>query len=385
MNELKDIIITLLVSFVSFFNLENSIVEEKPIETKNVPEIQIPKDTIEKNPDAKKNGASQKIKAIEKILPPVKNTIKIDTVPIQPTNKEVTSIVPEEKPKNVVTNNIPLPEKIITIDQKIKSATANIFCSIPKGNQIQKITGSAVAISNNGVLLTNAHVAEYILLENSAPNTNTLCYIRTGSPAKKAYKAEVIFIPKEWIYANKDNMKYGTLYGTGNNDYALIYLTKKVQESSADDLSFINIDNSNLSKNEDLILSGYPVIGNILNENSLYNISDHIKIQNTWRLNMTSSDAIDTTYTTLAHHGSSGGAGSSLSGQLKAIMVATTIDSLTNRPNIRLISLGYISSDIKSKTGKSIESLIQNAEQESKKFLNEEAGTLAQILISNSK
>lgn len=376
MNELKDILITILISFLSFFNPSDNLTMEKKSDTNKIPEIQIPTEV----PETTKKSVLKKIEIIKDTLPPTKTIIKKDSVP-QTINPPVNTT-----PVTKTSITTPPPsQNNISIDQKIKSATANIFCSIPKGNQIQKITGSAVAISNNGVLLTNAHVAEYILLENSAPNTNTLCYIRTGSPAKKAYKAEVVFLPREWIYTNKDNMKFGTLYGTGENDYALIYLTKKIQDSSATDLSYINIDSTNINKNESLILSGYPVLGGTLNENSLYNISDNTKIQNIWRLNKTESDAVDTSYTTLAHQGSSGGTGASLSGQLKAIMVATTVDPMTNKPNMRLISLGYISRDIESKTSKTLESIIQNAEQESKNFLSKEGIDLANILISNSK
>ena len=50
---------------------------------------------------------------------------------------------------------------------KLKAATVNILCRMQRGGQIAHYTGSGVVIDPTGVVLTNAHVAEHVLLEQA--------------------------------------------------------------------------------------------------------------------------------------------------------------------------------------------------------------------------
>ena len=62
-----------------------------------------------------------------------------------------------------------------------RSALVNIFC-VPAGSTGSIISGSGVIIDPKGIILTNAHVAQYVLLSQD-PALNLTCSIRNGSPA----------------------------------------------------------------------------------------------------------------------------------------------------------------------------------------------------------
>src|SRR6185436_12542444 len=105
---------------------------------------------------------------------------------------------PPPPPPAVQVERAPAPystpgESFETIDPAVRSALVNILC-MPQGGSLRPISGSGVIIDPRGVILTNAHVAQYVLLSES-PQINLTCSIRTGSPASPRWKAVVLYIP----------------------------------------------------------------------------------------------------------------------------------------------------------------------------------------------
>src|SRR5262249_40009122 len=76
-------------------------------------------------------------------------------------------------------NPSPFPPKSFPeVNAAPRSALVNILC-MPQSGALQPISGSGVFIDPRGVILTNAHVAQYVLLSESA-QINLNCMIRTG-------------------------------------------------------------------------------------------------------------------------------------------------------------------------------------------------------------
>jgi hypothetical protein len=102
-------------------------------------------------------------------------------------------------------------------------ALVNIFCIYERGEETRITTGSGFFIDSDGVILTNAHVAQYLLLEELGGKTN--CIIRTGNPAEPTFEVALLYISPAWILENADSMHAPLPRGTGERDYALLYVT----------------------------------------------------------------------------------------------------------------------------------------------------------------
>lgn len=102
----------------------------------------------------------------------------------------------------------------------VEDATVNLYCTIKSGNKIFSSSGSGVFISERGVILTNAHVAQYFLLQDGEKKQKSTCTVRAGSPAKNKYNASVLYISPTWLEQSVAKEK-----GTGEHDFALLYVT----------------------------------------------------------------------------------------------------------------------------------------------------------------
>lgn len=278
------------------------------------------------------------------------------------------------------------PQEKLSLDEKIKKSTANILCSRRVSNGIEKHTGSAAAIDSSGVYLTNAHVAINILLEQTLAYGEMSCFIRTGTPAKNTYKAEIVYIPKQWILNNKNILTNHSPTGSGEKDYAIIRAVPTSTGNEVSLSSYFQITTSSLSTNDSLYLSGYPASptsGNLL-DSSLYSLTQKVSVKDVYSFNAFSSDSFGTSATLLAENGSSGGAVASTDGKLIGIMFATSIDNYSQQKNIRGITLSYIKRDLLKNTGKSLDWYIENANTEASRFKKEDAGSLSSILTSRS-
>src|SRR3989344_56515 len=107
----------------------------------------------------------------------------------------------------------------------VEDATVNLYCRLKSGKTVYGTSGSGVFISDRGVILTNAHVAQYFLLAKDTLRVKGECWVRIGSPAKATYTASVLYLSPSWIDANAAGLKKKQPTGTGEGDFALLYVT----------------------------------------------------------------------------------------------------------------------------------------------------------------
>jgi len=361
---------------------------EQKSDTKIIPVV------VKINPEPKKETSTQP----QKKSPVVATTAKPEKkelVPKQPVyypaQTESKNVIKEEI-QNLINEIIPpqsptevAKEKItLSIENKIKKSVVNIYCSRILGNRIQKITGSGVVIDSSGVIITNAHVAEYFLLAQS--DANTSCFIRTDSPAVSSYKAKLVYLPSEWVNSNKNNLSLATLTGTGENDYALLVVTDKIRATApSSPFPFLNPSNSNPTMNQSVFVAGYPAGFSDVKilENALYELTKPTTITNLAGFTRNTVDVINTGPTSVAEHGSSGGAVVDDQGNLVALIVATTIDNQSGNKNIQAITLQYIRNSIKNNSGESFDSLVSNAIGHANNFEKTMVPILANTLLGN--
>ena len=107
----------------------------------------------------------------------------------------------------------------------VEDAIVNIFCTAHTSESVRTVTGSGVFIDNQGIILTSAHVAQFLLLPKDDPQIATRCVIRQGSPAISKYEAELLYISPAWIERNASQLSLDHPSGTGQDDFALLYVT----------------------------------------------------------------------------------------------------------------------------------------------------------------
>ncbi|HEY0221031.1 MAG TPA: trypsin-like peptidase domain-containing protein, partial [Candidatus Paceibacterota bacterium] len=191
----------------------------------------------------------------------IKNAVSTEKV-VQKAKTETpvkkAEIKPKEETPKPVTPPAPLPdfEKVNTFARK---AIVNILCST-KGGELSPISGTGVVISSKGVVLTNAHIAQYFLLKDFKQKDYVGCVIRTGSPAYPEYKVELMYISPTWIGQNRKLLKEEAPKGTGENDFAFLRITGKIDGSKLpESFSYVipNIRES-IDLDEPVLLVSYP-------------------------------------------------------------------------------------------------------------------------------
>ncbi len=141
-------------------------------------------------------------------------------------------------------------------------ALVNIFCTFETSEYIRTTTGTGFFIDPDGVILTNAHIAQFLLLENTESFGDTECIVRGGNPASPQYYAGLLYISPAWVESNAAMVNAAVPMGTGERDYALLYV-KSSYEGDPLPASFpaLSFDAELLPlslKGDDVTAAGYP-------------------------------------------------------------------------------------------------------------------------------
>lgn len=117
------------------------------------------------------------------------------------------------------------------LDAHVTDALVNILCQYKTDAYTRTTTGTGFFIEDTGVILTNAHVAQFLLLESvDKAVRDAECIIRTGNPATPRYHAELLFISPSWIFTNAKLITAEHPSGTGEYDYALLYIADSIDD-----------------------------------------------------------------------------------------------------------------------------------------------------------
>lgn len=251
------------------------------------------------------------------------------------------------------------------INEITRTALVNIFCTTKNGGYFNPTTGSGIVIDERGIILTNAHVAQYFLLKDYLTENFVDCVIRVGSPAKTLYKAKLIFISPSWIKNNASNINEDSPKGTGEDDYALLLITERTDPTKTipDPFSFIELlyDTENIKKGDSVLLVAYPAgfLGGISVSKDLYISSSVVKIIDLFTFKEGTLDLFSIGGSVVAQKGSSGGAVVNTENKLIGIIVTSSIEDTTADRDLRAITISHINRSFTKDTGFSLQAFFE--------------------------
>lgn len=238
-------------------------------------------------------------------------------------------------------------------EHTVEDATVNLYCVLEAGNKVMSTTGSGVFISDRGIILTNAHVAQFFLVADEDGSVQGECRVRTGSPAEATYTAELLYLPPQWLEESAPELKKRSPKGTGENDFALLYVT-----DADGPLPFLPSASTTPQEGDEITIAGYPTDGRDFNEirRELERVTDDSTITNVQGFLKGQSDLLTIAPSDAGGTGVSGGPITNTTDALVAI--AANKSTAKGDRTIRAISLPYIDRTIRTQTGMALSAIL---------------------------
>lgn len=307
-------------------------------------------------PDLSQSASSSAATGTARIVP---------SQPRVPTEQEKGSLAPAAASGTpTVAKNEPAPATTssgnLSLDASssmLRKSLVNIICYAPSGGKLHSISGSGVIIDPKGIILTNAHVAQYFLLADR----NVTCTIRAGSPAVDTYKAALMYLSPEWIRNNPTVLTTPEPIGTGQYDFALLAITGSGTGTPLPQ-SFPSIPLGQRAPAADtpVVIASYGA--QFLNpgqvQSSLYPTIVFGSIKDVFTFTSTTIDVLSLGGSAAAQEGSSGGGVADASGQLIGTITTSTVEGQTSARTLSAISASYIRGEYATETGSAIDMLL---------------------------
>jgi len=257
--------------------------------------------------------------------------------------------------------HVGLFEREKTQSEKIIDSLVNIYCHYKTDDYTRTTTGTGFFIHKNGVVLTNAHVAQFLLLKETDAVTDARCILRGGSPAEPLYETELLYISPLWISKNANLIDAEKPTGTGERDYALLYVSKAIGDRPLPSVYPALTTNTGLlprSVENDVVLAGgYPA-------EALYKQGASVKlvpligtttIEELYTFGSNYADLFSIGGSSVGEQGSSGGPIVRENAGVIGLIVTKGDEALEGARSLRGLTLSYIDRTITEETGFSLE------------------------------
>jgi len=276
--------------------------------------------------------------------------------------------------------------------QKLRQSLVNILCTSRSAGVIRALSGSGSIIDSRGVILTNAHVAQFFLLKDHPTPNNISCIIRTGSPAVAQYKARLLFLPPQWIKDNAEQITAQKPIGNGEHDYAFLLITERIDGSPLPEaFQKISLSLDILTPGEPAALAAYPAqfLESSALQQDLFISSSATTVKTLYTFGEENGpvDVLSVGGTILSQTGSSGGAvGRGKDGTLVALIATATAGSTTATRDLRAITLAHIDRSLAlAGEGGLAQLLTGDLKEKADQFAENSAPTLTKLLVDALK
>jgi CBS domain-containing protein len=246
------------------------------------------------------------------------------------------------------------------VTDPLHSATVNLYCRLKAGKTLISSSGSGVLIHERGVILTNAHVAQYWLLAAEKGRVTGWCRVRTGSPAQETYTAEILYLPPAWLAENIVKNSTEVPSGSGENDFALLYITGVHKKKIPLPIAFpaLSLDAGTVAERTGVSIAGYPSDGLDFSQmrNKLIRVTASSTVTAVARDELAAADRLTLASSVVAKTGVSGGPVVDERGRVIGIVTAKSAHP--TEPTLRAITGSYIDRSLLAQTGHSITRLL---------------------------
>lgn len=264
----------------------------------------------------------------------------------------------------------------------LRSALVNIICYAPAGSRIRSISGSGVLIDSEGIILTNAHIAQYLLLKDQ----HVSCTIRTGGPATDQYHAELIYIPAPWLTANPTVLTADAPIGTGEYDFAFLAVSKSATAAPLPS-SYPSVPlavSPPLAKTPVVIATyGAQFIDSGQIQSSLFPTIVFGSVKDVFTFKSNTIDVLALGGSAAAQEGSSGGGVADSAGRLVGTITTSTTKGTTDTRSLDAITASYIRAAYASDTGRPLDLLLSEPTSASIGAFAEKIPELAAIITAH--
>lgn len=318
-------------------------------------------------------------------LKSAENPKEVETVPVVKKTEPAPRVNPSSNKAPESPYTFP-PHDASTLNNEARAALVNILCE-SSSRSFESISGSGVTIDSRGVILTNAHIGQFVLL-SEAPEIPLSCLIRTGSPAKTTWHAHLLYISPAWIQKHASDIEKQHVTGTGEDDYALLYVVDDVTGTLPATFPYIPVDirEAIAQTDQSVLVAAYPAefSGPAATLRSLYATVSGSFIKDVFTFRERTLDIISLGATPLAQAGSSGGAVINAWGRLVGIIVTTTEGATTGTRDLRAITLAHINRSFQESVGLGLPAFLEGEIPTLHLTLTKQNETLRQTLIENT-
>jgi hypothetical protein len=310
---------------------------------------------------------------------PPKTSVATSTAPKVTTKPPVKKVPPPTVPTLVVdppspTTTPPPAPFSGDVNAIARQAIVNIFCTTKNGDVLHPITASGVFIDSRGIILTNAHVGQYLLLKDYLVPNFINCIARTGNPAY-------------WVRDNASQITSSAAVGTGENDFALLYVTGMTDPHAPLPSTFpsVSLDTSErpFIVGSTMLVAAYPAgfLGGETILRDLYSSSAYTTVKEVYTFASTTIDVISIGGSVVAQKGSSGGGVFSQTATLVGLISTSSDGPTIDVRDLHAITLAHIDRSLRFHSGTSLSGILSgNILDQANSFAISSAPTLTKLL-----
>jgi hypothetical protein len=292
------------------------------------------------------------------------------------TASSAASSTPATKTKASTSSKAPLDSAPITAAQSTEApaqeldasggallkSLVNIVC-LSSDPSIPSISGSGVIIDSRGIILTAAHVAQLFLLQDYLGTSKVECIVRDGSPARRAYLAEPIYVSPSWIKENPATLTTSSPLGTGQDDFALLGITATATSTPLpNSYPAIPLAPGDPQLQQQIAIGSYGaqyLTSSEINY-SLYPILVFGSIQSRYTFGTNTVDLVSVVGSAASQEGSSGGGIVDAAGQLLGAITTSTVAGNLQTRSLNAITVGHMRRSYTADTGQNLDSTLQS-------------------------